>query len=513
MAEFLAAGTVLSSGRNNYVVQSVLGSGGFGITYKATVSTTFNGMPAVVTVAVKEHFLKNDCERDSTTMSVNCSQPARERVERSRRDFAGEARRLMSVAPGQPNIVQVSEVFDANNTSYYVMEYLDGMTLQDYVRQRGVITEQEMRGIMLPIVRAVGHLHRNRITHLDIKPTNIMLTKGADGRIRPVLIDFGLSKHYNADGAATSTINIQGFSDGYAPVEQYGGITSFSPASDVYSLAATMMFCLLGRALPKSMTLMSEDVRRLIPCNVSPQLQSVLTASLYMESRRRPADADAMLRMLTSAGAVTPTAPSAVHTTPYRPAQPTHTIGSTQTSRHTQMSRPATTVRRPQPAAPSGRSRSVVRGLLVAAIALVALIGYVLFVPASDEPTAPESTELPEETEDPDYVDEPEATAQPAAEPDRSGKDAKVIHNRPARQLQKNGIRVPRNSVPGTTVPENIGKNLRDVDKDAKGKGSLKESERKSVTDDVQQGKSNHSKGSHEEPQSATVTTNISSQV
>ena len=375
MAEFLAAGTVLSSGRNNYVVQSVLGSGGFGITYKATVSTTFNGMPAVVTVAVKEHFLKNDCERDSTTMSVNCSQPARERVERSRRDFAGEARRLMSVAPGQPNIVQVSEVFDANNTSYYVMEYLDGMTLQDYVRQRGVITEQEMRGIMLPIVRAVGHLHRNRITHLDIKPTNIMLTKGADGRIRPVLIDFGLSKHYNADGAATSTINIQGFSDGYAPVEQYGGITSFSPASDVYSLAATMMFCLLGRALPKSMTLMSEDVRRLIPCNVSPQLQSVLTASLYMESRRRPADADAMLRMLTSAGAVTPTAPSAVHTTPYRPAQPTYTIGSTQTSRHTHMSRPATTVRRPQPAAPSGRSRSVVRGLLVAAIVLV-LAGF-----------------------------------------------------------------------------------------------------------------------------------------
>lgn len=151
--------------------------------------------------------------------------------------------------------------------------------------------------------------------------------------------------------------------------------------------------------------------------------------------------------------------------------------------------------------------------VVILAIALVALIGYVLFVPASDEPTAPESTELPEETEDPDYVDEPEATAQPAAEPDRSGKDAKVIHNRPARQLQKNGIRVPRNSVPGTTVPENPGKNLRDVDKDAKGKGSLKESERKSVTDDVQQGKSNHSKGSHEEPQSATVTTNISSQV
>ena len=153
--------------------------------------------------------------------------------------------------------------------------------------------------------------------------------------------------------------------------------------------------------------------------------------------------------------------------------------------------------------------------VVILAIALVALIGYVLFVPASDEPTAPESTELPEETEDPDYVDEPEATAQPAAEPDRSGKDAKVIHNRPARQLQKNGIRVPRNSVPGTTVPENPGKNLRDVDKDAKGKGSLKESESKSVTDDVQQGKSNQkaSKGSHEEPQSATVTTNISSQV
>ena len=109
-----------------------------------------------------------------------------------------------------------------------------------------------MLALMAPIVDAVAYLHRNRLTHLDIKPQNIMLATADDGSMRPVLIDFGLSKHYDANGNATSTVNTLACSDGYSPVEQYSGITTFSPSSDVYALGATMLACLIGKTPQKS---------------------------------------------------------------------------------------------------------------------------------------------------------------------------------------------------------------------------------------------------------------------
>ena len=299
MNSFLAPGSELRSPHNTYIIRSVLGSGGFGITYRATMQTTTGtGMPVMAVVAIKEHFLSNDCERDSTTQSVSYSQPARDRVERSRRDFAGEAKRLQSIASSHPNIVRVSEVFDANNTSYYVMEYLEGESLADYVKRRGPLSEQETMAIMRPVIDAVAFLHNNRITHLDIKPANIMLARDADGKSRPVLIDFGLSKHYNPDGSATSTINLQGYSDGYAPIEQYVGITAFSPASDVYSLAATTLFCLTGKTPPKSIELTHEMLMRVIPSTASRRLVLLLEQCLRMSAADRPANASVMLSAL-----------------------------------------------------------------------------------------------------------------------------------------------------------------------------------------------------------------------
>lgn len=299
MYNFLAPDSILRSPNHTYNIRSVLGSGGFGITYRATMQiTSGTGMPVMAVVAIKEHFLSNDCERDSTTQSVSYSQPARDRVERSRRDFAGEAKRLQTIASGHANIVQVSEVFDANNTSYYVMEYLEGESLADYVKRHGPLSEQETVGIMHPIIDAVSFLHRNRITHLDIKPANIMLSKDAEGKARPVLIDFGLSKHYNADGSATSTINLQGYSDGYAPVEQYVGISTFSPASDVYSLAATILFCLTGKTPPKSIELTHDAFLRIIPSTTSQRLVIMLEQCLSMSAADRPANASVILSAL-----------------------------------------------------------------------------------------------------------------------------------------------------------------------------------------------------------------------
>lgn len=299
MDKTLPIGTDLTSpsGRR-YIIKSVLGQGGFGITYAATINIMAGGIPVKATVAIKEHFLSSDCMRESDTQNVCYSHASYERVQGSMRDFLGEARRLQKAAAGHSNIVQVSEVFEANRTAYYVMEYLEGVSLHDYVKSHGRLSESETLALMRPIIHAVAYLHRNKMTHLDIKPGNIMITTGADGKPRPVLIDFGLSKHYNDDGSATSTINIMAVSDGFAPIEQYVGITTFSPASDVYALAATIAFCMKGEALPKSIMLKASNLDQYLPAGLSKQLHYALYSALQKEYDDRPADAGAFMALL-----------------------------------------------------------------------------------------------------------------------------------------------------------------------------------------------------------------------
>lgn len=248
----LPKGHILKSPNYIYRIESVLGCGGFGITYLASANIKVGNVSVKGKFAIKEHFVSSDCERDPETSRVVYSNPAKERVENSRKDFISEARRLHKVSADHPNIVKVNEVFEANDTAYYVMEYLEGESLRSFVSKKGVLDEDMMLSIMNPIIKAVQYLHENRMTHLDIKPDNIMLTQDDNGKIRPVLIDFGLSKHYDKNGMPTSTINTLGCSDGYAPIEQYAGITTFSPSADIYALGATMWFCLTGRNPKKS---------------------------------------------------------------------------------------------------------------------------------------------------------------------------------------------------------------------------------------------------------------------
>lgn len=248
----LPQGHILKSPTYTYRIESVLGCGGFGITYLASTYIKVDNVSLKVRFAIKEHFLSSDCERDVNTSQVVYSNPAKERVENSRKDFLAEAKRLKKVGVNHPNIVKVNEVFEANNTAYYVMEYLDGESLRSWIRKNGAMDEEMIFSTLNPIIEAVQHLHKNRMTHLDIKPDNIMLTHDENGDIRPVLIDFGLSKHYDKGGKPTSTINTLGCSDGYAPMEQYAGITIFSPSADIYALGATMYFCAIAKDPKKS---------------------------------------------------------------------------------------------------------------------------------------------------------------------------------------------------------------------------------------------------------------------
>lgn len=296
----LPAGTQLKSPTNVYNIIKVLGAGGFGITYLATVDIIAAGVPAKALVAIKEHFLSNDCDRDNATLSVSYSRPSASRVQNSLKDFIAEARRLQTIAGKHRGIVNVSEVFEANNTAYYVMEYLHGTSLNEYVKQHtGGLSAAEAMQIIIPVVDAVAFLHVNRITHLDIKPANIMLSKTADGALNPTLIDFGLSKHYNSDGSATATINTLGFSDGYSPVEQYIGISEFSPTADVYSLAATLLFCLTGSIPPKSNEISADVVNSLLPASMPKSLRRAISKATSMRIAERYANASQLYEALT----------------------------------------------------------------------------------------------------------------------------------------------------------------------------------------------------------------------
>lgn len=290
----LPAGTVLASSERTYTVESVLGAGGFGVTYRATATISVQNIEVEVHFAIKEHFLNALCEREGDTSRVKYSAPVRQQVEGSLKDFIGEARRLQKIGVSHPNIVSVNEVFEANNTAYYVMEYIDGESLRSYVQRHGPLGEAGLRRLLLPVMDAVEALHAERLTHLDIKPDNIMLARRKDGCIRPVLIDFGLAKHYGADGTPTSTINTLGCSAGYSPMEQYMGIRTFSPTADVYALGATMLYCLTGETPRAANEITPDDISGAIPAGVSEALRHTISEAMEASARARTQSVRAM---------------------------------------------------------------------------------------------------------------------------------------------------------------------------------------------------------------------------
>ena len=264
----LQPGAVLVSPERTYTVRSVLGRGGFGITYLATSRHSIGNIEFELKFAVKEFFPEVFCSRNADGTVAYSAAP---QVAGLRKAFTAEARRLEQSAFTHPNVVKINEVFESNSTVYYVMEYLEGPTLEQYVAARSRLTASETFDMMLPLVDAVARLHGAHLTHYDIKPANIIVTE-RDGRQRPVLIDFGLSKHYDDAGHATSAVLAAGYSDGYAPVEQYGGLSDFTPQSDVYALAATYFYCLTGHAPQRASMFCADDLPDLLEGLATPHV-------------------------------------------------------------------------------------------------------------------------------------------------------------------------------------------------------------------------------------------------
>lgn len=234
----LKQGTLLQGGK--YRIERVLGQGGFGITYLA-IQTGLDRK-----VAVKEFFMKELCNRDETTSRVSIgSEGSRDMVKRFREKFTKEARNIAKLK--HPNIVSVIDVFEENDTAYYVMEYCEGGSLSLLLNDKYPQGMPEAKALkyIREVASALDYIHKRNINHLDIKPSNIML----GGMDEAVLIDFGMAKQYDSTtGNQTSTTPV-GISHGYAPMEQYrqGGVGQFSPSTDIYSLGATLYKLITGR--------------------------------------------------------------------------------------------------------------------------------------------------------------------------------------------------------------------------------------------------------------------------
>ena len=238
----LKPGTLLR--HSAYRVEKTLGFGGFGITYLAT------DLNLDRLVAIKEFFPQDLCHREGDTSAVVsvATANAPDTVEKLKAKFIKEAKNIAKL--DHPGIIKIHSAFEENNTAYYVMDFIEGQTLFERVETDGPLPTEDALEIITAVGEALEYIHSHNINHLDVKPENIML-RHSDGK--PILIDFGLSKHYDKRGKQT-TNTLSGLSHGYAPIEQYNveGIKEFSPQTDVYSLAATLYYALSGTVPPNA---------------------------------------------------------------------------------------------------------------------------------------------------------------------------------------------------------------------------------------------------------------------
>lgn len=236
----LSSGSFLQSGK--YKIIKALGQGGFGITYLAEQVALGRK------VAIKEFFMKDYCDRNDGTSHVSVpTENSRDLVNSYKQKFVKEAQMIASLR--NSHIVSIHDIFEENGTAYYVMEYLNNGSLIDIIKQRGPLPEADAIQYIIQVGDALSYIHDRNILHLDVKPANILLNDDSN----VVLIDFGISKRYDESGGQTSTTPV-GISKGYAPIEQYqqGSVNKFSPATDVYSLGATLFFLLSGKTPPEA---------------------------------------------------------------------------------------------------------------------------------------------------------------------------------------------------------------------------------------------------------------------
>lgn len=241
----LRLGTKLAG---KYIIGKVIGEGGFGITYIGWDEKL------ELPIAIKEFFPPKIASRDTTTgnNTIYMFDHADEKsFEEGMRRSVKEAR-SMSKLEAYEGIVSIRDFFNENKTAYIIMEYVDGETLKEYLKENGKMEPEDVLKVMKPVMKALEQMHRTGMIHRDISPDNIMIRR--DGQVK--LIDFGAARVAQEEDEKSLTVMLK---RGFSPEEQYRSKGHQGPWTDIYALCATMYYMLTGVIPPESMERVLED--------------------------------------------------------------------------------------------------------------------------------------------------------------------------------------------------------------------------------------------------------------
>ncbi len=421
----LQSGTYLQG--DKYRIIKSLGNGGFGITYLAEHELAGRN------VCIKEFFPKEYYNRDDDSRNVSLgSNGSAEMMGRFKEKFIKEAKTIARL--DHPNIIHIHDVFVENNTAYYVMEYIEGESLGDVVRRCGPLAEKDAVEYIRAVASALDYIHQRRIMHLDIKPANVMLRKEDN---RAILIDFGLSKQYDAEGNQTSSTPL-GISAGYAPMEQYqqGGVQEFSPETDIYSLGAALYNLVTGSVPPQAAVIVDSGIPAL-PAHLSSGVRNAIERAMEVQRRRRPHSVKEFLALLDGDGEATILPPQQPLTPPSEDTIITPPVKEQPKVEPRKAEQP-----KPTPTNPKKRSKLWL-WLLLLLVAVGGVVGYMMSGGDEPEPTPTPTYEPITET-----VWEAEAVIEEQSEESTAPAETVVVEPTPAPTftLAKSSLTVGRSS-------------------------------------------------------------------
>ena len=229
-----------------YEIERVLGEGGFGITYLAK-DTRLKKQ-----IVIKEFLPRDFASRKSDTYQIiPDSGEKRKTYQYFLKKFEEEAILLASIK--HLNIVKVTRAFEANNTAYFVMDYIEGESLKSYISSHGTLSEEKVLKIMIPILEGLKEVHKKNFLHRDIAPDNIYIAKNK----MPILIDFGAARDLNQDKSHSLASVVK---KGYSAPEQYISTSKHTPATDIYAVGAVMLTMISGKVPPEAISRMYNSI-------------------------------------------------------------------------------------------------------------------------------------------------------------------------------------------------------------------------------------------------------------
>lgn len=287
----LAAGTVLNG---RYLIGRSIGQGGFGITYAGM------DMKDSERIAVKEFFPSGIVMRDPDAVVRPLRTEDSRWFEKYRERFLHEYQILAELS-GMQQIVRVSDFFFAYGTAYIVMEYIEGITLKQYVEERGGrLSGDETFRILEPVMHSLAGIHEAGLIHRDVSPDNLMILSDGSAKLLDfgAVLDIGVAAGADLPLSKSVTAVIK---NGYAPLEQYQSHGSLGPWTDVYALCATICYCLTGKAPPEALERLLQDMPvrlRKEGADISADGEEVIKKGMELRASDRFADMNQLLEAL-----------------------------------------------------------------------------------------------------------------------------------------------------------------------------------------------------------------------